>query len=187
VTRRSAAPTNSGGNEGVVSSTRVPYSLPSDRRQKAAKNGLVCHFFCPARTAIDAISNALTAQQCGNREQFGWVAIWMCRKLQPDANREGLRRRNARTCLVVSHKILGFLETPSSLIASYLDPSARLATGVIEELFGVSAREPSQRPDVTGSLQVFVLDIDRRPTLAFEADGLAAAQQSVATPICGPI
>jgi hypothetical protein len=48
---------------------------------------------------------------------------------------------------------------------------------VIEELFGVSAREPSQRPDVTGSLQVFVLDIDRRPTLAFEADGFAAAQE----------
>jgi hypothetical protein len=88
-----------------------------------------------------------------------------------------LRRRNARTSLVVSHKILGFLETPSSLIASYLDPSARLATVVTEELFGVSAREPSQRPDIPGSLQVFVLDIDRRPTLAFEADGLAAAQQ----------
>jgi hypothetical protein len=48
---------------------------------------------------------------------------------------------------------------------------------MIEELFGVSAREPSQRPDGSGSLQVFVLDIDRRPTLAFEADGLAAAQQ----------
>jgi hypothetical protein len=41
----------------------------------------------------------------------------------------------------------------------------------------VSAREPSQRPDRSGSLQVFVLDIDRRPTLAFEADGLAAAQE----------
>jgi hypothetical protein len=51
---------------------------------------------------------------------------------------------------------------------------------VIEELFGVSAREPSQRPDGSGSLQVFVLDIDRKPTLAFEADGLAAAQE-----ICG--
>jgi hypothetical protein len=51
---------------------------------------------------------------------------------------------------------------------------------VIEESFGVSAREPSQRPDVSGSLQVFVLDIDRKPTLAFEADGLAAAQE-----ICG--
>jgi hypothetical protein len=48
---------------------------------------------------------------------------------------------------------------------------------VIEELFGVSAREPSQRPDRSGSLQVFVLDIDRRPTLAFEADGLATAQE----------
>jgi hypothetical protein len=48
---------------------------------------------------------------------------------------------------------------------------------VIEELLDVSAREPSQQADVTGSLQVFVLDIDRKPTLAFEADGLAAAQE----------
>jgi hypothetical protein len=48
---------------------------------------------------------------------------------------------------------------------------------VIEELFRVSAREPSQRQDGSGSLQVFVLDIDRKPTLAFEADGLAAAQE----------
>jgi len=48
---------------------------------------------------------------------------------------------------------------------------------VIEELLGVSAREPTQRADVTGSLQVFVLDIDQRATLAFEADGLAAAQE----------
>ena len=44
----------------------------------------------------------------------------------------------------------------------------------------MSAREPSQRLDGSGSLQVFVLDIDRKPTLAFEADGLAAAQE-----ICG--
>ena len=40
----------------------------------------------------------------------------------------------------------------------------------------MSAHEPSQRPDGSGSLQIFVLDIDRRPTLALEADGLAAAQ-----------
>jgi hypothetical protein len=58
---------------------------------------------------------------------------------------------------------------------------------VIEELSGVSAREPSQQPDGSGSLQVFVLDIDRMPTLAFEADGLAAAQKFVATPTCWPI
>jgi hypothetical protein len=72
---------------------------------------------------------------------------------------------------------------------------------VIEELSGVSAREPSQRPDGSGSLQVFVLDIDRRPTLAFEADGLAAAREicgdadlladlttftSDGAPVCGP-
>ena len=41
----------------------------------------------------------------------------------------------------------------------------------------MSAREPSLRPDGSGSLQVFVLDIDRKPTLAFEASGLAAAQE----------
>ena len=41
----------------------------------------------------------------------------------------------------------------------------------------MSAREPSQRSDGSGSLQVFVLDIDRRPTLAFEAGSLAAAQE----------
>ena len=72
---------------------------------------------------------------------------------------------------------------------------------MIEELFGVSAREPPQRPDGSGPLQVFVLDIDRKPTLAFEADGLAAAQEicgdadlqadltaltSDGIPVCGP-
>ena len=41
----------------------------------------------------------------------------------------------------------------------------------------MSAREPPQRPNGSGSLQVFVLDIDRKPTLAFEANGLAAAQE----------
>ena len=41
----------------------------------------------------------------------------------------------------------------------------------------MSAREPSQRADGAGSLQVFVLDIDRKPTLVFEASGLAAAQE----------
>lgn len=65
----------------------------------------------------------------------------------------------------------------------------------------MSAHESPQRPDGSGSLQVFVLDIDRRPTLAFEADGLAAAQEifgdadlladltaltSDGAPVCGP-
>jgi len=40
----------------------------------------------------------------------------------------------------------------------------------------VSARGPLQRPKEIGSLQVFVLDVDRRPTLAFEAVDLAEAQ-----------
>ena len=42
----------------------------------------------------------------------------------------------------------------------------------------MSARKPSQAPG--GSLAVFVLDIDGRPTLAFEADDVAEAQE-----ICG--
>ena len=65
----------------------------------------------------------------------------------------------------------------------------------------MSASEPSQRADRSGSLQVFVLDIDRKPTLAFEATGLAAAQEicrdadlwtdlaaltSDGVPVCGP-
>jgi len=65
----------------------------------------------------------------------------------------------------------------------------------------VSAREPSEPADGAGSLQVFVLDIDRKPTLAFEANGLAAAQEicrdadlradlaaltSDGIPVCGP-
>ena len=41
----------------------------------------------------------------------------------------------------------------------------------------MSARKPSQQPDEYGSLAVFVLDIDRRPTLAFEATGPAEAQE----------
>ena len=41
----------------------------------------------------------------------------------------------------------------------------------------MSACGPLQRPKEIGSLQVFVLDVDRRPTLAFEALDLAAAQE----------
>ena len=41
----------------------------------------------------------------------------------------------------------------------------------------MSAHDPPQRADESGSLQVFVLDIDRRPTLAFEATDLAQAQE----------
>jgi hypothetical protein len=40
----------------------------------------------------------------------------------------------------------------------------------------VSVREPSPRPDGSRSLQIFVLEIDERPTLAFEATDLAEAQ-----------
>jgi hypothetical protein len=42
----------------------------------------------------------------------------------------------------------------------------------------VSAREPSQRQPGNRSLQVFVLDVDRRPTLAFEAPDLAQARET---------
>jgi hypothetical protein len=48
---------------------------------------------------------------------------------------------------------------------------------VIEERFSVSAREPSLRPDGSRSLQIFVLEIDGRPTLALQAPGLAEAQE----------
>ena len=41
----------------------------------------------------------------------------------------------------------------------------------------MSAREPSLRPDGSRSLQIFVLEIDGRPTLAFEAPDLAEAQE----------
>jgi hypothetical protein len=44
----------------------------------------------------------------------------------------------------------------------------------------VSAREPSPPSDGFRSLQIFVLEIDGRPTLAFEALELAEAQE-----ICG--
>jgi hypothetical protein len=68
---------------------------------------------CPCLLAIDAISNALTTQQCGDREQFGRSQSGCRRKLLPDGYLVGLRARNARTRPIVSHKILGFLETPS--------------------------------------------------------------------------
>lgn len=62
----------------------------------------------------------------------------------------------------------------------------------------MSARE---RPEGAGAFQVFVLDVDRRPTLAFEARDLAEAQEisgdadlrtdlmaltSDGTPVCAP-
>ena len=105
MTTRSAAPTNSEDSEDAFSSARVPYSLPSVRRQKAAKKGLVCHFFCPARIwfAIDAISNALTAQQCGTGNNSDGP-IWMSQEAVARSYREDLRECNARTRPVVSNK-----------------------------------------------------------------------------------
>ena len=41
----------------------------------------------------------------------------------------------------------------------------------------MSAHGPLQRPENAGSLQVFVLEIDCKPTLAFEAPDLAEAQE----------
>jgi hypothetical protein len=107
---RSAAPPNSEGSEDAFSKAWVPYSLPSDRRQKAAKKSLICHFFCPAPHlfAIDAISNALTAQQCGTGEQFGWSQIWMSQEVAARRRREGVREHNARTRAAVSNKFQDF-------------------------------------------------------------------------------
>ena len=39
----------------------------------------------------------------------------------------------------------------------------------------MSVREPSRQPDEPQSLQIFTLEIDGRPTLVFEAMGLAEA------------
>ncbi|MGQ0684190.1 hypothetical protein [Bradyrhizobium sp.] len=41
----------------------------------------------------------------------------------------------------------------------------------------MSAREPVQQPEGAGSLHVFVLEIDRRPTLAFQARDIGEAQE----------
>lgn len=41
----------------------------------------------------------------------------------------------------------------------------------------MSAREPAQPREQAGSLRVFVIDIDGRPTLAFQASDLAEAQE----------
>ena len=51
----------------------------------------------------------------------------------------------------------------------------------------MSARGPLQRLKEIGSLQVFVLDVDRRPTLAFEDLTLQKHRTSAARPTCGPI
>jgi hypothetical protein len=68
------------------------------------------------------------------REQFGWSQSGCRRKLPPDGCLEGLREHNARASLVVSHKILGFLETPSSRLAS---------RGQQDRDIGVSRRNPA--------------------------------------------
>src|SRR3954463_13414747 len=43
--------------------------------------------------------------------------------------------------------------------------------------FSVSARDPLLRPDGSRALQIFVLEIDRRPTLALRARDLEEAQE----------
>jgi hypothetical protein len=121
---RSAAPPNSEGSEDAFSKAWVPYSLPSDRRQKAAKKSLVCHFFCPAPHlfAIDAISNALTAQQCGDRGTIRMVAnldvAGSCSPTPPGGFAR-TQRTNPRRCF---EQISGLLETPSNRLASCGQP-----------------------------------------------------------------
>ena len=154
MTTRSAAPTNSGDSEDAFSSAWVPYSRPNDRRQKAAKKDLVCHFFRLPHLVHDAISNAMTAQQCGEREQFGWTATGCRMKLQP--RRQEACGRNARTRPVVSRLPAGSL---GILIRRPALPGSDR---------GVCLRGSPRSVAATGrtaSLRVFFLDIDRRSTL----------------------
>jgi hypothetical protein len=62
------------------------------------------------------------------------VTIWMSREGAARRCREGLRECNARTRLVVSNKILGFLETPSSRLAPRGQPDRDI---------GLSLRNPA--------------------------------------------
>jgi hypothetical protein len=89
---------------------------------------------CPRLFAIDAISNALTAQQMPGPGTFRMVAIWTSREAAARRCREGSRERNARTRPVVSNKILRFLETPSSRLASRGQPDRDI---------GLSRRNPA--------------------------------------------
>jgi hypothetical protein len=119
VTTRSAAPTNSEGSEDAFSSAQVPYSLPSDRRQKTAKKASYvistalptpvrnrCYFEC---------TDSATMPGPGTSRM---VAIWMSQEGPARRCQEGLRKHNARSRPIVSNKILGFLETPFNRLAS---------------------------------------------------------------------
>jgi len=102
VTTRSAAPTNSEGSEDAFSSAQVPYSLPSDRRQKVAKRGLVCHFYCPAHGSM-LFRMRLQRNNAGTGNNSDGDN-WMSEEAAALPCREGLRERNAPTPLVVSNK-----------------------------------------------------------------------------------
>jgi hypothetical protein len=121
VTTRSAAPTNSEGSEDAFSSAWVPYSLPSGRRQKAAKKGLVCHFYCPAQRlyAIDAISNALTAQQ-RDRGTIRMVAIWMSHEGSPPlpGGLAETQRTSPPCCFAQNFRISRSAFPPARFVAS---------------------------------------------------------------------
>src|SRR5438105_11653092 len=86
---------------------------------------------CPRQFAVDAISNALTAQRCGTGNNSDGRNLDVAGSCRPTRCLEGLREHNARASLVVSHKILGFLETPSSRLVSRwrVSPRTIAATG----------------------------------------------------------
>lgn len=75
---------------------------------------------CPSLIAIDAISNALTAQQCGSRELFGLSQSGCRGKL------EGLRDATHEPACRFDHN-LGFLEMLSHMCGTASAPSG-LAT-----------------------------------------------------------
>src|SRR5215204_3477634 len=85
---------------------------------ESCKEGPRMSFLPPCPHLVhDAISNALTAQQCREREQFGWTQSGCRRSCSPPPG--GLaetQRTNPPGCFA-----------PSGRIAWYLDSSARLA------------------------------------------------------------
>jgi hypothetical protein len=83
-----------------------------------------------------------------DREQFGWSQLDCRKKLPPDGYLEGLREHNAQASPVVSHKILGFLETPSSLLASRGQPDRDIDVSRRKPAF-MTQRRPSLVPGVS--------------------------------------
>ncbi len=86
VTTRSAAPTNSEGSEDAFSSAQVPYSLPSDRRQKTAKKAsYVISTALPTPVRDRCYFECTDSATMPGREQYGWWQSGCRRKVPLDA------------------------------------------------------------------------------------------------------